>query len=105
MAIQLLLENKNFSTNELNQVISYYELRNYDNPKSIQEFKAVNYPMSIFKKEIDKIAVVREQQLEKQEEDKAFEGFKKMSYLEAEELREKDFDTWIKFSKREQEEK
>ncbi|MFW3654557.1 hypothetical protein [Vagococcus fluvialis] len=60
--------------------------------------------MSIFKKEIDKIAVVREQQLEKQEEDKAFEGFKKMSYSESEELREIDFDTWSKFSKREQEE-
>lgn len=61
--------------------------------------------MGIFKKEIDKIAVAREQQLEKQkEEDKAFEGFKKMSYSETEELRETDFDTWIKFSKREQEE-
>lgn len=61
--------------------------------------------MGIFKKEIDKIAVAREQQLEKQkEEDKAFEGFKKMSYSETEELRETDFDNWIKFSKREQEE-
>ena len=60
--------------------------------------------MSLFKNEIEKIAVVREKKIKQQQEDEAFEEFKQMSFLETEKLRKKDFDTWCNFSKREQSE-